>query len=168
MRFLPWLLATLVLAGCATPQPRPGTDDVAFIVVRHAEKTTAGSDPGLSAAGRERADSLARSLADADLVAIYTTDFRRTRDTLAPTATAQRLPVTIYDADEPATALATRLKAVHRKGTVLVAGHSNTVPDIVAALCNCEVAAMTEAEFDRVSTVRIDARGRARLDTGRY
>lgn len=169
MAWLPWLLATLVLAACGTSQPRPGTDEVAFVIVRHAEKAdAAGSDPALSVAGSERAASLARRLAGGRVVAIYTTDFRRTRDTVAPTATAHRLPVTVYDAGESATALVARLKAAHREGTVLVAGHSNTVPDIVAALCGCEVAAMSEAEFDRISTVRIDPGGRARLDTGRY
>ncbi|MGY1408847.1 SixA phosphatase family protein [Luteimonas sp. A611] len=169
MARLSWLLAALVLAACATPQPRASTDEVAFVIVRHAEKADAvGGDPALSAAGRERAASLARRLAGANVVAIYTTGFRRTRDTVAPTATAQGLAATVYDADEPATILVARLKAAHREGTVLVAGHSNTVPDIVAALCSCDVAAMTETEFDRTSTVRIDARGRARLETGRY
>lgn len=164
-----WLLATLALAACTTPQPPPAdTGGVAFVVVRHAEKADAGSDPALSTTGRVRADALARRMAGADLVAIYTTGFRRTRGTVGPLAAAQGLAATVYDAHLPASALAARLKAAHQEGTVLVAGHSNTVPDIVAALCSCEVAPMTEAEFDRISTVRIDARGRAQLETGRY
>lgn len=168
MACLSWLLAAFALVACSAPQPRSATGEVAFVVVRHAEKADGGKDPALSPAGHARAATLARRLAGANLVAIYTTGFRRTRGTVAPTATAKGLDAIVYDAGEPAGTLATRLKAAHREGTVLVAGHSNTVPDIVAALCGCEVAAMSEAEFDRISIVRIDARGGARLESGRY
>ena len=158
-----------MLAACSTPQPRAGTGEVAFVIVRHAEKAGgADNDPALSDAGRERATALARRLSGTSVAAVYTTDFRRTRDTVAPTAAAQGLAATVYDAHAPTDALAARLKAAHREGTVLVAGHSNTVPDIVAALCGCDVAAMDESEFDRISIVRIDALGRARLETSRY
>ena len=167
--YLAWLLAALLLAACSTPQPRAGTGEVAFVIVRHAEKAGgAGSDPALSDAGLERAAALARRLSGTSVAAVYTTDFRRTRDTVAPTAAAQGLAAIVYDAHAPADAVAARLKAAHREGTVLVAGHSNTVPDIVAALCGCDVAAMDESEFDRISIVRIDALGRARLETRRY
>jgi hypothetical protein len=56
------------------------------------------------------------------------------------------------------------LKQRHAGQTVLVVGHSNTVPDIAAALCSCEVAPMSEAEYDRLMTVRVDGDGRAVLD----
>ena len=51
---------------------------------------------------------------------------------------------------------------------VLVVGHSNTVPDLVAALCGCATDAMDETEYDRMSIVRFDADGRARLKVQRY
>jgi hypothetical protein len=51
---------------------------------------------------------------------------------------------------------------------VLVVGHSNTVPDLVAALCACTTAPMDETEYDRVSIVRFAADGRASLDVQRY
>src|SRR5690606_13518954 len=90
--YLAWLLAALLLAACSTPQPRAGTGEVAFVIVRHAEKAGgAGSDPALSDAGRERAAALARRLSGTSVAAVYTTDFRRTRDTVAPTAAAQGL-----------------------------------------------------------------------------
>src|SRR5690606_3438451 len=104
---LPWLLAALVFAARGTPPPRAAPGEGAVVVVRHAEKADdGGSDPALSGAGHERAASLARSLAGRNVVAIYTTGFRRTRDTVAPTATAQGLAVTVYDAHEPAADLA--------------------------------------------------------------
>ena len=51
---------------------------------------------------------------------------------------------------------------------VLIAGHSNTVPGIVAALCHCETAPMQDHEYDRLSSIQIDAEGRVRLDSTRY
>ena len=160
------LLPLAACAGTRAPAAAP-PQEMVFVVVRHAEKADAGNDPGLSDAGQRRAARLAARLADAPLIAIHATGLRRTRDTVAPTAQAHALPVARYDAHEPAASFAARLTAVHRPGVVLVAGHSNTVPEIVAALCRCSVPAMPEHEFDRISTVSIDADGRARLQVER-
>jgi len=81
---------------------------------------------------------------------------------------ARRLAITPYPAGQPATEFAARLRAAHPRGSVLIAGHSNTVPDIVAALCACAVAPMADHEYDRMSIVRLDADGSARLDVTRY
>ena len=69
---------------------------------------------------------------------------------------------------QQAPAFADELRAAHPRGTVLIAGHSDTVPDIVAALCACDVAPMPDHEYDRLSIVHVDAAGRARLDVQRY
>lgn len=109
------------------------------IVVRHAERSDGGpvagqmsgaQDPGLSTAGAARADKLAAMLASAGITAIYSTDYRRTRDTAAPLAAALKLPVRSMSARETAAAVA-KIKADHPKDIVLLVGHSNTVPDIV-------------------------------------
>ena len=164
------LLSALLLAACAAlPAGEAAAEGPVFIVVRHGEKAGAGgSDPALSEAGLARADRLAGLLADAPLVAVYSTDLQRTRQTVAPTAAAHGLDVRTYDPREPVADFVARLRAAHGSGTVLVAGHSNTVPDIVAALCSCETAAMPETEYDRISTVRTDTGGDVRLATSRY
>lgn len=169
-----WRAAALALlaaglaacAGTRAPATAPAQEMV-FVVVRHAEKADAGPDPGLSEAGQRRAARLATRLADAPLLAVHATGLRRTRDTVAPTALAHGLPIARYEAHESPAAFAARLTAAHRPGVVLVAGHSNTVPRIVAALCHCAVPAMPEHEFDRISTVSIDTAGRARLRVDR-
>ena len=140
-----------------------------FIVVRHAEKVSdRDRDPDLSDAGLVRARALAGLLADVDLAAIFTTDYRRTRQTVQPAADAHGLLPATYDATTAAAELAGRLRDRHAQGTVLVAGHSNTVPDIVAALCACNVEPMPETEYDRLSTIRIAADGSATLEVTRY
>lgn len=110
-----------------------------------------------------RADALAASLASEPLKAAYATAFRRTQQTAAPAARAHALQVVTYDAKQPALQFATQLKQSHRTGTVLVVGHSNTVPDIAAALCTCDVPSMDDTEYDRRMTIRVAPAGVARL-----
>ena len=169
MRLATCLFAATLLAGCASPSMKaaglaPADAPLEFVVLRHAEKATgAGDDPPLVAAGHARAAAIAALLADAPVTAVYSTAYARTRETAMPTAAAHALPVTPYDARQPADALAAMLRATHAGGTVVVVGHSNTVPEIASALCGCEVAAMDETEYDRLLRVRIPPRGPATL-----
>jgi phosphohistidine phosphatase SixA len=158
----------LMLAGCAT-MPDPASVATTFVLVRHAEKANDDPrDPGLSEAGRTRAANLARGLADAPLRAVYVTAYRRTRETGGPAAAMHRLRLAVYEARLPAADMAARLRADHREGVVLVVGHSNTVPEIAAALCACPVAPMRDDEYDRRIEIRIGPDGNARIEQGRY
>lgn len=164
MRLATCLAAALLLGACTTSPMKSAATPLEFVVVRHAEKAAAGGDdPPLVEAGRARADVLAARLADAPVVAVYSTGYARTRQTAAPMAVAHGLQVTPYDARESAAAFATRLRAVHPAGTVVIVGHSNTVPAIAAALCGCEVAPMEETEYDRLLVVTVSAGGDAAL-----
>ena len=161
----PALLAAVLLASCAGPRPAENAvDRVAFVIVRHAEKAREADDPALTDAGRARAERLARSLDGDALVAVYSTDFRRTRQTAAPAAARHGIDVTAYDAKAAPATFADTLRQRHRNGTVLVVGHSNTAPDIAAALCGCPVAPMPETEYGRRMVVTVDATGGATLD----
>lgn len=129
--WLPWLLALLpLLAGAARAAP-----PTIIYVVRHAEKdpTPGLTDPGLTPAGEARAQLLAQRLARRKPAALFTTDTRRTRATLAPLAQATGLLPEVYEAKEPA-ALATRLRQQYAGKTVVVVGHSNTLLPLLAAL----------------------------------
>jgi broad specificity phosphatase PhoE len=169
------LLLALLLGGCAplpvvdrVEDPRSATTTT-FLVVRHAEKANDGSaDPTLTAAGQARAQALAARLRGQPVRAAYATAYRRTQETALPTAQAHGLRVTTYDARMDVQAFAAQLRRDHGAGQVLVVGHSNTAPQIAAALCGCDVAPMAETEFDRLMTVRADANGHAELHEERY
>jgi phosphohistidine phosphatase SixA len=126
-----------------------------IFLVRHAERADAGSpsgaamadDPELSDAGRARAASLAAILADAQVTAIYTTEYKRTRQTAEPLAAARKLAVTTIKANEP-TRLLESLKGA--TGNVLVVGHSNTVPDILLGLGIRTPVTIKEDEYDNL------------------
>jgi len=98
-----------------------------FILVRHAEKATDDAkDPNLSEVGLMRAQSLAKLLAATTVDAVYSTPYKRTRNTVAPAATAKGFDVLEYNKIEEMDALLKKYEG----GTVLVCGHSNTVPAI--------------------------------------
>lgn len=153
------LSVTLLLAACASAPTTP-TPVASFVIVRHAEKANDDPrDPNLSDIGRARAERLAAALKNQPVRAVYATAYRRTQQTGEPTAQAHGLQVVVYDARQPATDFAAALRREHASGTVLVVAHSNTAPDIAAALCQCAVAPMAETEFDRRMRIDIDRDG---------
>ncbi len=102
------------------------------VIVRHAEKVAnGGNDPDLSSAGRARAEALARILKDSGITAIFTSEFKRTQETAAPTATATHVTPTVVAAKDTA-ALVARLH--QQNDNALVVGHGDTIPNIIKAL----------------------------------
>jgi len=132
-----------------------------MIFVRHAEK--AGlfeDDPGLSAAGQRRAAELARQLVDADVVAgvdaIYSTPYRRTKETAQPVADALDLPINIYDSSDDNEEVVDKMVKDHKGKIILVVGHSNTVPELIAALgASKNVPPIAENEYDNIYVIAI-------------
>jgi broad specificity phosphatase PhoE len=104
-----------------------------FILVRHAEKSTeGGSDPELKPEGVKRAESFAALFTKASVDAIYSTNYKRTRNTVTPLANAKGLTVNTYSSMKAADLEG--LLSKHAGGTVVIAGHSNTIPEIANAL----------------------------------
>lgn len=138
----------------------PAAQPTVVYVVRHAETTGVGSDPALSAQGEARAASLALRLAEAHVVAIYTSQYRRTHDTAVPASTAAGVAIETMRVDGSNAAtygeeLATAARAHGGTGDVLIVGHSNTVPATVLALGGAAIAPITETEFDRLYTITL-------------
>jgi broad specificity phosphatase PhoE len=103
-----------------------------ILLVRHAERPPTSAptdDPPLTDAGKARAERLATVIAEAGVRAIYTTRFRRTQETAKPAADRLRLtPIVESDTDSLVAALRER-----GDDTVLVVGHSDTLPDVIKA-----------------------------------
>jgi broad specificity phosphatase PhoE len=130
----------------------------AIFFVRHAEKATAGGDDmDLSESGRVRAESLASLLKDAEISAIYTTEFKRTRQTAAPLAKALQLePAVISSKDQPG--LIAKLRA--SSGNVLVVGHSNTIPDLLKTLGITTPISIADNDYSNLFVVLLDEKPR--------
>jgi 2,3-bisphosphoglycerate-dependent phosphoglycerate mutase len=131
-----------------------------IIFVRHAERALEpADDPGLNDAGRRRVAELTRQMIDADVVAgidaIYSTPFRRNQETVQGVADALDLPVHIYSPDDNEAVLSTILKS-HKGKIILVAGHSNTLPSLIADLgASKKVPPIDENEYDNIYVVSI-------------
>jgi len=125
MKALALFLLLFVSVSTASAQP-------VVVIVRHGEKAAnGGNDPDLSSAGRARADALARILKDSGIAAIFTSEFKRTQETAAPTAASTHVAPTVVAAKDTA-ALVAKLHQLN--GNALVVGHGDTIPNLIKAL----------------------------------
>jgi broad specificity phosphatase PhoE len=160
------VLAALAAGGsCRTPT-QPATT---VILVRHAEKLDDSPDTPLSATGEARAAALATALERQPVNAIYATQYLRTQQTARPLAEAHGVPITVHPfADGYARAMADLIRTRHGGETVVVVGHSNTTPAIIAALGILNPPTIPDGEYDDLFVVTVPARGPARLLRLRY
>jgi phosphohistidine phosphatase SixA len=118
--------------------------------MRHLQKEV-GADPGLSAEGRANAGRLAAWFGKDPPRTIFVSATRRARETAAPLAA--RLGVTPKEY-APGDVAGVAAQARAKTGTVLIVGHSNTVPEIVAALGGTRPAPISEESFGQIWRVR--------------
>ncbi len=162
-----WLsvVAAMVAVACAV-WLRASADSTTVIVIRHAEKDlSADPDPPLSAAGEARAQNLAMMFGDAGspghIGAIYTTSALRNKLTVAPLAARLGLtPIVVSDRDPRG--LARRLLKDHAGAVILVVGHADSVPAIVAALSEkSPIPPLAAQEYGTMYIVTMPRIGRA-------
>jgi phosphohistidine phosphatase SixA len=160
------VLGAVVLFGYFSTFEKPMTT---IILVRHAEKNIEpnNSDPDLSAAGQARAQELARMFGDAGIKAIYATQYKRTQQTVKPLAEKLGVTATAIDAKNTAE-LVKLIRAQHNGEVVFIAGHNNTVPEIIAALGGPQLPIIPETEFDNLYVVTIYRVGKAKVLKMKY
>lgn len=147
----------LALAAMALLTPPASAAPSQVIIVRHAEKAAEPKDdPGLTAEGQARAQQLAELLADAGVTTIVTTHWRRTRDTAAPLAarlgvTPQPIRARLIDGFRHIDQVVEAVRQA--QGVVLVVGHSNTVPELVAALSSTAAFKLCETSFSHLFVI---------------
>jgi len=81
-------------------------------------------DPELAQVGYVRAKKLAQILENQDIKHVFSTDYKRTRMTVQPTADHAGLSIQSYDPEDH-DALVEQIRSLD--GNILVVGHSNTV-----------------------------------------
>lgn len=166
------LVAPLALAVLVTAAAPRRAADTVVVVVRHAEKAAPSGDVPLSADGEARARALVPIAREAGVSAIITTQFQRTRMTAAPTAQALGIRGEVIEAGgavpDHARAIADAIRGRLAGRSVLVVGHSNTVPAIVHALGGPELPDICDDYYDDLFTVILSADGTARLVHAKY
>jgi broad specificity phosphatase PhoE len=146
---------------------RSASTTTVVVLARHAEKDLSSiQDPPLSAEGERRAERLAqmfgRTKGIGRIDAIYVSDARRTQQTAAPLA--ERLgkqAIVVPAADTKG--LASRVMHEHEGGSVLIIGHTNTVPELIHELGEIDVPPIGDDEYDTLYVLSIPSFGQSSL-----
>jgi len=170
---LPFLISSSAALPAADRTAAEAGPPRLVILVRHAEKAAEPpKDPPLTRAGEQRAQDLALALKDAGVTAIVTSDARRTRATAEPLARARELTPTVVAVGSGG--LADHVAAVaaevrrHAGGVVVVVGHSDTIPAVIAALGGPRLPDIHHTEFGHLFMLVPEAGGGARLVQAAY
>lgn len=100
-----------------------------FILVRHAEKADDGTqNPPLTDEGFQRAENLVFMLDRQDISVIYSTNTHRTLQTIEPLAKNKNLKIAHYNSRELSD-FVKMLLADYSGQTIVICGHSNTLPE---------------------------------------
>ncbi len=140
-----------------------------FILIRHAEKEGSAAtmqtgvmnkDPELSETGKARALRLADMLQRQPVAAIYSTNYRRTSNTVKPLADALAQPVQLYEAFKEEEI--DKMLSQHKGKTIVVVGHSNNIPWIANLLLGKkEFSDYEESDYENMLIVNVVAKGKA-------
>jgi phosphohistidine phosphatase SixA len=166
--FLLALFAVYAGLCAAAPEAPAPAGFSAVIFVRHAEKSEPNGDVPLSAAGRERAETLAAMLERAGITHILTSEMIRTAQTAEPLAhklglTSKALPVAKSEL------LAAELLSLPAGSLPLVVSHSNSIPKVLEKLgANPIASPIEEEQYDRMFIVVRAADGGLRTLELRY
>lgn len=145
-----------LLAICCTTTAVASDNNSSFTLylVRHAEKQQDGSrDPELTETGEQRSRELSSWFSDKNIDDIWSSDYKRTRDTAKPILTKLNIGLSIYD---PGKLPELSAKLLRNQHTALIVGHSNTTPQLASLLCKCEIAEMDESEHDRLIVISVN------------
>ena len=128
--------------------------------MRHAEKdTVGGTNPPLSGEGNARAKRLAASFPNVVPDEFYATPFIRTVSTLKPWADGAGKEVKTYAAADSIKLTETLLKQQGK--TIVVTGHSNTIPILVNLLIGArKYKTLPDSAYSNIYVVKV-ANGKA-------
>jgi broad specificity phosphatase PhoE len=165
-------LLVVLLTATAFPAGVRAIDQsiMTLILVRHAEKKIVppeNKDPDLSPAGVARAEELARMFGDSGIAAIYATQYKRTQQTVKPLADKLGLAVTQIEAKQTAD-LVKQIRSRNAGQVIFIAGHNNTVPEIIAALGGPKLPIIPETEYDNLYILTVLSDGSAKLIKLKY
>ena len=140
-----------------------------FILVRHAEKDSDGtSDPALTEEGVARANNILSLFRQSDVTAIYSTNYKRTKLTVAPLAEAKKIEITIYDPKD-LKGFSLKLLKDNSGGTIVISGHSNTTPTLANLLLHEEkFEQFQDNDYGNLLIITTSGSGKAKLLHLRY
>ena len=189
MKQISLMVVVLALALATCPA---AAEETLLLLARHAEKTATAGNPNLTPRGLARAEALADIAENLNVRAVYSTDLCRTALTAQPLAARLGMPITVQatgsssaglddcspEISSPAFFLDPKIASAgdllasildqHAGQAVLVVGHSNTVPQMLASL-GLGAFEISEDQYDRLFMVTYDSElGAARMVESSY
>ncbi len=139
-----------------------------IFLVRHAEKVKDGSDdPVLTPEGKARADELMYILKYVKLDVIYSTPYKRTKQTVLPTAEDKNLKIQNYKPGERG--FLEKIINSHPGGAVLIVGHSNTIPVLANELAGSKkFNNLNDATYDNLFIAHVYPDGQSNIIRMRF
>ena len=168
-----------VVASLLLIVPQEEFKPITVYLVRHAERADEPrQDPPLTEKGSARSQDLARILANANVKAIFTSQFLRTKQTAEALAKQTNVPVTSISLSlnpsnsrmisEQSTAEVAN-QILERGGeSVLVIGHSNSIPDVIKMLGGDVTPVIDEKKYDDLFVVTVYGKGKAKVAHLKY
>ena len=154
-----WKFASVCALASMTFVPRAQAQQGRTIyLVRHADKVSEETDSPLSGAGRARANCLAKTLEDAQIQQIFTSDLQRTQQTAAPLAEKLHLKPVAIPIGRPDD-LIEAIRSSKAK-SVLVVWHDATLPKILSALGAPEITPIAHTQYDRFFVLTLAGEGK--------
>jgi 2,3-bisphosphoglycerate-dependent phosphoglycerate mutase len=155
------LIFCIYLFSCKPSQIHLTDTSTVIYLTRHAEKENDGTkDPSLTDKGKQRAEEFANLLKNNNVRAIYSTDYKRTRETVAPLAKALDLEVIIYNPKDLESLKKEILQEYKFGETIVVVGHSNTTPTLVNLLIDeKQFSEIDEKDYTNLYKVEIQYNG---------
>ncbi|MBD0370928.1 MAG: histidine phosphatase family protein [Pyrinomonadaceae bacterium] len=162
------LLLAVALISCARPQPSPTT----ILLVRHAEKASDAEDSPLTDEGVRRSQALVRVVEDAGVSAIYSSQFKRNRDTAKPLSdrlgvAVTEMPVNLQNSGDYGRVLAKDILDKHAGQTVVVIGHANTIAATIEGLTG-RSASLGDIQYSDLFIVTVYPTGTAKVLKAQY
>ncbi|HEX8651342.1 MAG TPA: phosphoglycerate mutase family protein [Pyrinomonadaceae bacterium] len=162
------LLLVLGLMSCNRPQANP----TVVLIVRHAEKASDAEDSPLTEAGAQRAQALVQVALDAGVSAIYSSQFKRNRDTAQPLAdrlgvAVTEMPVNLQSPGDYGKVLARDIIEKHAGQTVAVVGHGNTIASTIEGLTG-RASSVSSPAYSDLFIVVVPPAGAAKVMKAQY
>jgi broad specificity phosphatase PhoE len=161
------LILTIISYACSNALPSTTT----IYIVRHAEKDISdpkNQDPELNDSGRNRAKDLNKKLKNQQIDAVFSSKFKRTKQTGAAVAERNGVSIIEYDAHNYK-AISELVKTKYKNKRVLIIGHSNTVLELIESFGAARpLAALSDDDYDFFFEVKIDHMSKVALSTKQY
>lgn len=158
IKFIIYIVVLLLSKSMSAQVEKISMSVKVFYIVRHGEKDT-GSNPVLSKAGNARAGDLYRALRDKHIALIYVSQFRRTKLTGDSLHNYGHIDFVTYKMDETGDDLVNTIKLQSvKQDTILIIGHSNTIPGIIRKLgvTDYNLKEIPDNEYDNLFEITIE------------